>query len=462
MKKIININIVASIVLLYFLAGCKKQDDFLDAKPNDALAVPSTLSDCELLLHDEDILNKFDPALGQIGTDDYYLGSSEWLSLPTMQERNGYIWAKDIYAAGTSVVINDWSVPYQRVYYANVVLETLDKIGASDPSYSTRLRGQALFYRSIAFYDLLQTFSAPYDFTSSTQLGIPIRLSSDINIKSVRATEKECYAQIIKDMQTAQPLLPTTSDFITRPTKAAGYALMARLYLSIGNYDQAYKYSDSCLALNSSLTDFNTLPASSFTLTTNNLYPLAEDIYHSTLTNYQALAFTRAAVDSTLYQSYEDNDLRKKVFFTLYNGKIRFKGSYEFKNFGYSYSGLATDEMFLIRAESAARSGNYQKGMDDLNTLLAMRYATNTFTPRTAIDANDALAQILKERRKELLFRGLRWSDLRRLNREAGFAVSLARSVDGNAYSLPPNDPRYTMPIPQSEIVLSGIQQNSR
>jgi len=68
----------------------------------------------------------------------------------------------------------------------------------------------------------------------------------------------------------------------------------------------------------------------------------------------------------------------------------------------------------------------------------------------------------LKERRKELLFRGLRWTDLRRLNLDPRFAVTLARNVSGQIYSLPPEDPRYAWPIPDDEIQASGIPQNPR
>jgi hypothetical protein len=73
------------------------------------------------------------------------------------------------------------------------------------------------------------------------------------------------------------------------------------------------------------------------------------------------------------------------------------------------------------------------------------------------------LVKIITERRKELPFTGsARWEDLRRLNKDPQFAKTLIRQLNGQNYTLAPNDPKYTLPIPDIEIKLSGIQQNLR
>jgi len=52
--------------------------------------------------------------------------------------------------------------------------------------------------------------------------------------------------------------------------------------------------------------------------------------------------------------------------------------------------------------------------------------------------------------------------DLRRLNKDVRFAKTLTRAINGQTYTLSPNDPKYVMPIPIQEINTSGIAQNPR
>jgi len=222
-------------------------------------------------------------------------------------------------------------------------------------------------------------------------------------------------------------------------------------------YDKAGLYADSCLQLRNILTDFNNLNP-----TAN--YPIAkfstEVIEDSQLITEAPINNTRARIDTSLYGSYAPNDLRKSIFFRAStNSSHVFKGSYE--GAVTLFAGIATDEMYLIRAECFARAGNTTAAMADLNTLLLKRFLAGSFIPYSASGSNDALTQILAERRKELLMRGLRWLDLKRLNRE-GANITVTRNVNGQSFMLTPNDLRYALPIPDDIIQLTGMQQNPR
>ncbi|GAB2683504.1 hypothetical protein GCM10027037_00450 [Mucilaginibacter koreensis] len=453
-------------ITLYLLAGmtcwisaCQKE--FLDKKPNQALTVPTTLTDFQSLLDNNADINVA-PYLSVTGTDDVYT-TDAGLSGAGVVIANSYLWQPDIYQGQTQ---NDWNKPYQQVFTANVILDGLAKYQPNPASQSqfNMIKGSALFIRSLAFYHLAQQFAMPYDpGTASAILGIPVRLSSDVNQPSTRGTLQQVYDQITHDLLLAADLLPTQSDYKTRPTRQAAFALLARTYQTMQLYDQAGQYASACLNIRKDLIDYNTLTAS-LAKPLPRALPNGNDevLYYTALSNVNFFIIpTLTSVDSALYRSYAANDLRKSIFFTVKSSAItQFKGNYSGTTA--MFAGLALDEVYLIRAESYARAGNISAAMNDLNFLLQNRWKKGTFVPLTASSTEEALTQVLTERRKELVFRNTRWTDLKRLNQDNRFAKTLMRNANGKTYTLLPGSPRYAFPIPDDELRNSGIAQNNR
>lgn len=461
--RIINFSIgfclIGTVIVGLTLMGCTKE--FLEKRQNSSINIPATLDDFRMLLDAETYL-KQTPSFGEVGSDDYYITTEAWKALVNANERNQYIWKDKIFEVAS---VPDWNLSYQQVYYANIVLEGLAKMkGIENQEEWKSLKGNALFIRAFAFFNVAQIFSPIYDDNAtSNPYGIPIRLTPNIDEGTKRSTIQQTYDQIISDLLEAKLLLPKLSSIQqpNRPSKLAVDGLLARVYLSMRKYTLAKAHADSVLLSYDVLLDFNTLSVT-------DVLPFprqnVEVLYQSNLiTASSVMTLLRTAngyfVDSNLYKSYHVNDLRKAIYFT---GTPRVKGSYSEST---RFSGLATDEMWMIRAECQARAGNTIGAMKDLNHLLETRWKVvngeTTFVKYTATDASDALQKILTERRKELVFRGLRWPDLKRLNRE-GANIYLIRKIDGFNYSLPPNDPRYVLPIPDDVIALSGIEQNPR
>jgi hypothetical protein len=451
-----------SIFLLLFVyclssISCNKTD-FLNAKPSSNLVVPSTLEDFQQLLDNQRIMTE-SGALGTLSSDEYFLQDNFWATL-SAKEQNAYIWAPDIFAGQGSV--SDWNALYIQSFYANVVLEGLSKIQVNPANQANwnYIAGWAYFVRANAFYNLVQVFAPMYDSTSADKdLGIPLKLKADINEIEQRSSVQDSYQQIIQDLNQAKNLLPPVLPVNNRnrPSKQAALALLARIYLAVGDYALAGNDADSSLQIYPTLIDYNTGTVFSTnndeTLYQNNQAESSSALFYLQFGNY-------ALIDTNLYALYDSNDLRKTLFFAP-NGLGYFNLLNTYDGYGYCFSGLATDECYLIRAESFARAGNINSAMQDLNELLVRRYRTGTFVPHVAAGVQDAIAQILLERRKELFLRGVRFTDLRRLNKE-GYNITLTRKLNGQIYSLPPNSPLYVLPIPPDEISLSGIAQNQR
>jgi hypothetical protein len=440
------------------LLGSACTKTFLDKKPDQSLVVPQTLQDFQALLDYSQVNNLNMPALQEIASDGYYVTDGSYQSASLPMYKNAYIWAGDIYEGNPNVV--DWNYRYQQVFYSNVVLEGLEKMSAAQKA-SAQFKveeGSALFYRAFALWQVAQLFCKPYNAATAGQdMGVPVRTSSDINQVSKRASVAATYAQVVADLVQSLQGLPQTVSIKTRPSLAAAKGMLARVYLSMSDYPHALQYATAALQLDSTLLNYSQL--SQATAAPFARYN-AEVVFHSMEYSTSFSSTSRLLIDTALYNSYAANDLRLKLFFKPAAGGNTYKGSYSGgSNF---FDGIAVDELYLVKAECEARQNEFNAAMADLNTLLATRWASGTFMPLTATDASGALDLILAERRKELLFRGLRWTDLRRLNLDKSRQVTLSRTVDGVVYTLPPNDLRYVFPIPDLVIQLSHIPQNPR
>lgn len=451
MKDIIKYIVLATVICFSF--SCKK---YLDLKPDKTQVVPSTLEDCQALLNNVRVIGQGYPSVGEISSDDYYLLDNDWATL-AQNEREPYLWLNR-----ASVGLSEWSGPYNRILVANQVLEVIDKIKptAQQQQQWSSIKGAALLLRSFSFYTLTEVFCVPYTIgTASQELGIPIRNTPNIGERVDRGTLQQTYDRILTDLTLSAELLPAIrpeskpSKSVAMPVKAAAYAALARVFLIMRDFEKAFSYADLSLKQHNALMDYKTLDL-------NQYYPIprfnAEVLYEMNATGYVPISYGR--INPELYQLYKNGDLRKTVFFRDKGGAHQFRGTY---NQGSIFVGFATDEMYLIRAECSARAGNMTSAMADLNKLRENRW-DDTYVPVVVANAEDALKLVLLERRRELPFRGLRWSDLRRLNNDPRFAVKLHRSLEGKEYILSPNDLRYTLLIPREILERVDIPQNSR
>ena len=130
--------------LLYILASfslCSCEKIFLEEKPSSNIVRPETLEDLERLLDNDGVINRTG-ALVRLGSDEYFIPSKPvWESLFTATQRNSYLWAEDPYQGEMN--IPDWDQLYAAVFYANSVLEELERIGSDDKVRANNIKGRA-------------------------------------------------------------------------------------------------------------------------------------------------------------------------------------------------------------------------------------------------------------------------------------------------------------------------------
>lgn len=444
------IKLFAALLLVLFLPSCNK---FLDKKSNYGLQSPNTIESLQGILDNSIDMNKKIPSFGDIHADDYFLTEKGYSALAE-KPRGFYTWTGISYSYP-----NDWASLYIPVYQVNVVLDALPQVDATK-AVKDRVLGGALFYRAYQYLHGLWVYAKAFDVQTADQdLGIVLRRDADQTVPSKRSSVRTCYNQIIGDLLTAATLLPEFAESPMRPSKLACYGALSRTYLAIAKYDSAFYYADRVLQLKNDLLDYNDFTEQDLMKP----YPVPqmnkETIFYAQLTTTNPnLHPNNGLVDTTLYSSYAESDIRKSLFFRSRNGYHSFKGSYTaaFNLFG----GLAVDELLLIRAETNIRLGRVKKGLDDLNTLLTKRVKKGQFVPYYGVSQPHALKLIKIERRKELLMRGLRWIDIKRYNKYDGDNLKLIRFIGGTKYELEPNSEKYALPLPADIIQITGIEQN--
>lgn len=452
-----NIIILIFSVLLSFVGtGCKK---FLDKKSNQQLSTFRTVADLQSLLDEQYRNYNFFPSAPEVGSDNLTITNDAYNSM-IFEERNRFIWAPaNVFHSESNI---EWSYVYDIVNIANVVLDNADKVqrdGQNEANWNT-LVGHAYFMRGYSFLKAADVWCKAYDTdSSSTDLGLPLRLNSNFHEPSVRSTVEETFMQIESDLVKSAALLPNYNINPLRPSKPAAFGALARCYLQMGKFEKARDYADSSLRIRNELMDFNITgteirPAQTYPFIRQN-----REVVFDAGSDGSGVALYVGKTDTMLYKSYSDDDLRKTLFYRRENDSTAmFRGTYLG---GPYFSGITTAEMLLIRAECFARLGQLSFAVNDINHLLEHRYRTGTYFQFASGDQQHVLDYILEHRRKELAFRMLRWSDIKRLNR-LGYEIVQKRVVNGIEIVLPPNDPRYAMAIPERVIRISGMPQNPR
>ncbi|WP_164123017.1 RagB/SusD family nutrient uptake outer membrane protein [Sphingobacterium sp. xlx-130] len=451
---------IALLLLSSVFYGCEK---FLDEKSTMSLMLPKTYDDLQALMDNNGSVNTgMGPGLLEVGTDDYYLLPTVANKLQTV-DKDLYFW-NEFPGYTTSITNTQWKRPYIPVFVGNTVLDYVDRINEKNPLKYNMVKGSAFFIKNYAYLLIAQTFAPPYNLSGTNEdPGIPLKMSSDVAEKTIRSTVKETYEHIVTDLKKAVTLLPADIDSRMRPSRPAAYAALSRTYLIMGRYQDAMENAELALKGYDVLIDYANCDSNA-TLPFKILNE--ETIFHAVSVGLKPLNPSRATIDKGLYSSYQINDYRKKLFFNKRaDGTYSFKGSYTGFNIQSTFIGLTVPELYLTLAECYARLGKVRESGEVLTKLLVKRYKSGFVMP-IFDNKEDLLDYVLLERRKEMLLRGVRWSDLRRLNQEPRHAKVLERQEvvgsDTIKHVLNIDDKRYTYLIPNEIIEFTGIPQNPR
>ena len=465
MKKVTTILAICVVVML---TGC---NDYLDIKPKGE-KIPKTVTDYETLLNYESV-QKVSDTYPTYLTDDVYLPDvAQGTATPGLNSvdqsiLNLYLFKKDVF--GEAQDDGFWFASYNRIYYYNTVIDNI--MDAEGPSEQQKhsIRAEALISRALEYLYLVNGYAKHYDVrTAETDPGVPLILDEDISKKDlVRASVKDVYAQIQSDLQTALPNLPMQAKGNAfRASKAAGYGILAKMYLYMGNYAEALKAANAVLEMNNSLLDlkkYAVVKVQSSIGRTNVPQDIdnPENIYIKFAPYVYGLS-SKVFGSDELISLFSEDDMRLQVYFTKNFRNIP-TDKYVWAPYLRANLAVSSPEIYLIAAECEAREGSIERAIALINKLRDNRIKNNTDI--VATNRNDALQKVLEERRRELAMSGMvRYIDLKRLNQESQFAKTVTHVTGEGTFSLEPNSPPYVLPIPAKVMRFNknSMKQNER
>jgi len=345
---------------------------------------------------------------------------------------------------------------YIAIYRANTLLESVDGVPGVDEAFSQRVKAESQFVRALNHYMVVRLFAQPYvPNSSNTQLGIIVKTNTDYQ-PLPRNTVNEVYDAILADLIKVKSSLPTENGIYA--TSWAAKALLAKVYLEMGNTDSAYFYANEVVASGPFLLD--NLDRFNHGMSTESIFRV---VSNPSINDRRGGGFSgnyrtdqpsppTLQVSSLLYTNVEvdTSDLRFKKWFEVLNSGAsnQFYGTSKF-NFEYlDVPVLHLTEMVLIKAEAAYAKGNYTEAINELNKL-RLRANVSPYNPN--LTGNALYNAIQFERTLEMCFEGDRVFQLKR----QGVVGKIQRIRD-----VPYDCPGMVLQFPNSEGTDAGFVFN--
>ncbi|MFD2586046.1 RagB/SusD family nutrient uptake outer membrane protein [Croceitalea marina] len=317
---------------------------------------------------------------------------------------------------GNDVITGWWGQAYNIIYSANDIIKGIENSTDLTAAEKDLFKGQALFVRCY-MHSLLVMLYGDVPYITTTDY-----LENNV---VVRDPETTVVNTIISDLITAVDLLEGTGQNSAErvlPDEWAAKALLSRMYLWTGNWEEATFLASELI--NTFILEANLgnvfLKESSETI-----WQLrdGENPKNTQIANQLVIRFIPGqtySLTDNLSSAFEEGDLRKTQWTDTISDTdntvtLRFAHKYkatlnETESLEYSIL-FRLAEQYLIRAEARARTGDIPGGLQDLNII-----RNRAGLPDTSFATADELVNaILQERRVELFTeQGLRWFDLKR------------------------------------------------
>lgn len=457
-------HIIATLFICFVMSSCHK---FLDVVPETSLSSATffkTESDFKQAVNAayaplRDIYNGHAWALEELHSDNtYYARNVLFGAVDNTENISDFAIPTANGVTTNSHVRDQYRQEYQIIARANQILITIDGVDFNADS-KNNLKGQALFLRAFAYFDLVRLFGkVPLHLkpvTTREEAALPL------------STVDSVYDQIIKDASDAATLLPPKSvQDPGRATSGAAKTLLANVYVELKKWPEAEKLLKE--VVNSHEYGLMSDYGDAFSTSTGNKnnkesvfevqYMEGSAGYSWDYTKFLPRPITAAEVEPItgvtnpqpisgegpcipspdMIAAYESGDKREdasvgyvtlstslrdnKVFpyIKKYAQKHTLQG-----NTGNNWPVYRYSEVLLFLAEALNEEGKTSEAATYLNIVRNRAGLKNT----TATGQDDMRTVIYHERRVEFAFENKRWFDLVRTSRVKDVITAYGKKV---------------------------------
>ena len=345
-----------------------------------------------------------------------------------------------------SLNINLYAQTYEKITAYNVLISQIGDV-EGDAARKGQLVAEAKTLRAWCHWILVNVFARAYTPERINEGGIPY--VTDVNFEEVneKLSLGKVYEKLLEDLSEENlSLLPDVPENIQRVGKAFGYAVKAKVLLSMQDYAGALQAAETALSFNSNIEDRRGYIGGTPVKTrdaANNLF-FAPGSYAAPVWN---------VISAEWAQLYEQGDILRYLpdLYTDASATQGIEGCYTWENgteYVYNSSGMRVEDMILVKAECQAREKDIEGAMNTLNDLRRYRVHPDAYQLLEAETETEAMEYIIRAALIEHLFTYTNFFDLKRWNTEDVYKRNITRTVNGVTYTLVPDSPYWVIPFP--------------
>ncbi|MBP3303580.1 MAG: RagB/SusD family nutrient uptake outer membrane protein [Muribaculaceae bacterium] len=472
MKKYI---FTALLTMMIALSGC---DNYIDVMPK-GMRIPKTLADYEALLRNEYSANYLPSLQALYLINDKFVEANNCRNVDDLRTAN-YMWKESRNRCELNSSTEDmFDNGYGIIGIVNTIIEEVPSATECTEAERAEVLSYAHAIRAFVLYYIVNFYADAYDPAKAASTpGIPLIYSGGLGSPWHQGTVKEVYDQILADFNKAIELgIPETSMTAVHPNRAAVEGGLARVYLSMRDYDAALTHANAALQRKSDLFEWidyynqykNRIDnPEDYTLISSPMdHTCVENLWFCSGEGNPNYPCADIDISVERASKFEQGDMKALVRWKKYTSATDtyYKGMLTGY---YNLSGIATPEVYLIKAECQARKASGSTIDDALTTLDKVRKSRihpDFYQPSAASNSAEALELIRRTKDNEMIKSIIPFIDMKRYNAEGTYARTLTKEFDGQTYTLPPTSHLWTMVFPANAINRPGngvLTQNSK